>query len=287
VIFLSDIKNEHQLDAYEPLTRLVREKVYPERMRLRDTSSGKQLKKKWWAYQAHRPKLYEKARQFERVLVTSLVSSHLSFVFVPSASVFSHKLGVIPTDKFSTFANVQARPHEVWTRFLSAPVGTGVSYSPSDCFSTFPFPLGFEADVDLERAGHTYHDYRAALMASRDEGMTSIYNHFHDRSQNAPDITRLRNLHAEMDAAVLRAYDWHDLADRARPEFVEQEADEGKEAKTRLDWPSEFKDEVLARLLALNAERHSEEVRLGIAPGMKGQLEAEDDEEASEEELTE
>jgi hypothetical protein len=36
----------------------------------------------------------------------------------------------------------------------------------------------------------------------------------------------------------------------------------------------------LARLLALNAERHAEEVRLGIAPGMKGkrEREQEDDE---------
>ena len=67
-----------------------------------------------------------------------------------------------------------------------------------------------------------------------------------------------------MDAAVLSAYGWDDLADRAAPEFIEQDADEGKIPKTRLDWPAEFKDEVLARLLALNAERYAEEVRLGI-----------------------
>jgi len=36
---------------------------------------------------------------------------------------------------------------------------------------------------------------------------------------------------------------------------------------------------VLARLLALNAERHAEEVRLGIAPGMKWKARSEDDEE--------
>jgi hypothetical protein len=38
----------------------------------------------------------------------------------------------------------------------------------------------------------------------------------------------------------------------------------------RLFCPSDFGDEVLARLLALNAERHAKEVRLGIAPGIKG-----------------
>ena len=64
---------------------------------------------------------------------------------------------------------------------------------------------------------------------------------------------------------MLRAYGWDDLADRAAPEFIEQEADEGKKPKTRLDWPAEFKDEVLARLLALNAERAAAERAAGVA----------------------
>jgi hypothetical protein len=46
-----------------------------------------------------------------------------------------------------------------------------------------------------------------------------------------------------------------------------------------LFWPSDFRHEVLPRLLALNAERHAEEVGLGIAPGMKGQTEDDDEEE--------
>jgi hypothetical protein len=68
-----------------------------------------------------------------------------------------------------------------------------------------------------------------------------------------------------MDAVVLRAYRWDDLADRAAPEFVEQDADEGRVPKTRLDWPAEFKDEVLARLLALNAQRAAAERAAGVS----------------------
>ena len=101
-------------------------------------------------------------------------------------------------------------------------------------------------------------------MIDRNEGLTKTYNRFHAAHENAPDIARLRELHAQMDEAVLRAYGWDDLADRAAPQFIEQEADEGKTPKTRLDWPAEFKDEVLARLLALNAERHAEEVAAGL-----------------------
>ncbi len=264
VIFLSDLKEEGELKKYSSLENIVREKVLPERMRLRDTSSGRQLKKKWWAYQAHRPKLYEKAKLIDRVIVNSLVSSHLSFVFVPSESVFSHKLGVIPSDKSGLFACVQSRPHEVWTRFLSAPVGDGVSYSPTDCFSTFPFPVNFEGSASLDLAGARYHAFRAKMMQDRGEGLTATYNRFHARGDNKSDITRLRELHAEMDEAVLRAYGWDDLADRAEPEFIEQAVEEGRPQKTRFDWPAEFKDDVLARLLALNAERAAEDRAAGL-----------------------
>jgi hypothetical protein len=80
-----------------------------------------------------------------------------------------------------------------------------------------------------------------------------------------------------MDGAVLRAYGWNDLAEQATPEFIEQDADEGKTPKTRLDWPAEFKDEVLARLLALNAERAAAERSAGLVPVV-----ADDDEEIEE-----
>ena len=137
-------------------------------------------------------------------------------------------------------------------------------YTPTDCFRTFPFPENFETTAMLDAAGEAYHAFRANLMIERKEGLTKTYNRFHARGQNAPDIARLRALHAEMDAAVLRAYGWDDLADRAAPEFIEQEADEGKTPKTRLDWPAEFKDEVLARLLELNAERAAAERAAGL-----------------------
>jgi hypothetical protein len=150
-------------------------------------------------------------------------------------------------------------------------------YTPSDCFRTFPFPANFETDPALEAAGQSYHAFRAQLMITRQEGLTKTYNRFHARGENGPDIARLRTLHAEMDAAVLRAYGWNDLADRAAPEFIEQDADEGKTPKTRLDWRAEFKDEVLARLLALNAERAAAELSAGLVAADEG-----DDEEMEE-----
>jgi hypothetical protein len=160
-------------------------------------------------------------------------------------------------------------------------------YAPSDCFETFPLPNGFKTSPALEAAGQAYYDHRAALMVSRNDGMTKTYNRFHDRSETAADIARLRELHAEMDRAVLEAYGWRDFAERAAPIFLDETNEDDHTYQGRLFWPSDFRDEVLARLLALNAKRHAEEVSLGVAPSMKGQPEAEDGEEAPEDELTE
>ena len=73
-----------------------------------------------------------------------------------------------------------------------------------------------------------------------------------------------------MDRAVLRAYGWRDLADELRPEFLTEETEDDHTYQGRYFWPAEARDRVLARLLALNAERHAEEVAAGLAPAAPG-----------------
>jgi hypothetical protein len=125
-------------------------------------------------------------------------------------------------------------------------------------------------------------------MVTRNEGMTKTYNRFHDRIETAEDIRRLRELHAAMDRAVLEAYAagaggedeaqaWRDLAARAEPIFLDETNEDDHTYQGRLFWPSAFRDEVLARLLVLNAERHADEVRRGVAPGMQGAASSKDD----------
>jgi len=93
-------------------------------------------------------------------------------------------------------------------------------------------------------------------MVATNRGLTPTYNRFHDAYDDDPGIQRLRDLHAEMDRAVLRAYGWTDLADRAEPIFLTAENETGFTYQGRLFWPSDFRDEVLARLLDLNRARH-------------------------------
>ena len=69
-----------------------------------------------------------------------------------------------------------------------------------------------------------------------------------------------------MDVAVLRAYGWDDLADRATPEFLTEVGEPDHRYQHRLFWPAVFRDEVLGRLLDLNRARAEEERRLGLSP---------------------
>ena len=99
-------------------------------------------------------------------------------------------------------------------------------------------------------------------MFESDEGMTKTYNRFHDPNERDPRIARLRELHAAMDRAVLDGYGWTDIPTDC--EFLlDYEIDEetwGRKKKPwAYRWPNDIRDEVLARLLTLNAERAAEE----------------------------
>ena len=140
-----------------------------------------------------------------------------------------------------------------------------IRYSPSDCFTNFPFPEGYDGNPALEAAGQAYHEYRAQLMIETNKGLTPTYNRFHDAYDDDPAIQRLRDLHAEIERAVLRAYGWDDLADAANPVFLTEETETEFTYQGRLFWPGDFRDEVLARLLDLNRARHAAEANAGIA----------------------
>ena len=109
-------------------------------------------------------------------------------------------------------------------------------------------------------------------MVRNNEGLTKTYNRFHDPDERDPEILKLRELHAAMDRAVLDAYGWTDIPTDC--EFLlDYEIDEEewgtKKKPYRYRWPDDVRDEVLARLLELNARRAQEEARAGATAGKK------------------
>ena len=155
-----------------------------------------------------------------------------------------------------------------------------------------------------EKLGNLYCQFRDKLMIRNNEGLTSTYNRFHDPAETSSGLHELRRLHGEMDQAVLQAYGWSDVPtacgfgldyldtedDAQLPDELQERIDSGElffwDAADALDfqgqlqaygaitgrrklpwryrWPDAVRDDVLARLLALNAERYGEEVALGL-----------------------
>ena len=243
------------------LLAIVEEKVKPERLRQNDIGA----KSKWWQFIRPRPELLSAIESLDRVLAINCgATPHHAFTFLPAKMVYANTLAVFPFDTYAAFCALQSRPHEIWTRFFGSSMKDDLRYTPTDCFETFPFPEGWDTYSDLEAAGTEYFEFRGELMIRNSEGLTKTYNRFHDPDEPSPDIAKLRRLHDTMDRAVLSAYGWDDVTTDCQF-LLDYEIDDNelgnKRKPWRYRWPDGVRDEVLARLMALNG-KHALEERL-------------------------
>ena len=176
---------------------------------------------------------------------------------------------MVTDDRWETYAGLQSRVHQVWSLQFGGMVGETPSYNPSRCFGCFPFPTNPQAVTLLMATGQMYYEHRADLMIDRNEGMTETYNRFQSSREGAEDIRRLRELHATIDRAMLEAYGWHDLVARAEPIFLDETNEDDHSYQGCLFWPSDFRDEVLARLLDRNAKMAMAEGKADPSPNTR------------------
>ena len=196
------------------------------------------------------------------MLLNSQVSAHLQFAFVPPCQVYGHTTNAYAIEAYSGFCALQSRPHEIWAHFFGSSLEDRLRYTPSDCFETFPFPRGWRTNPTLEAVGKTYYEYRADLMVKNNEGLTKTYNRFHDPHETDQRIACLRDLHADMDRVVLDAYGWNDIptdCDFLLDYPIDEDEWGTRKKPYHYRWPDDIRDEVLARLLDLNAKRPPQE----------------------------
>ena len=255
--------SEQEARQWPELMKIVEEKVKPERMTLRGNRDADIRRKYWWRWGRFTPALYRQASSLSRVLVCANTGLHKAFVFLPSATAFDQTLIVFCVEEWSAFTAIQCRVHGVWNAFQGSSLEDRLRYTPSDCFETYPFPDNWKTRTSFEAVGKAYYEFRAALMREYDKGLTEVYNRFHDPDERSNAIGELRRLHDAMDRAVLDAYGWTDIRPRCEfeLEWEDDEAENGRRRRKpwRYRWPEPVRDEVLARLLALNAQRAEEE----------------------------
>lgn len=241
--------------TFPDLMKIVEEKVKPDRkaLGLKQEASAKGYARFWWQYAHKGMELYSNIAKMQRVLIRSRVSNTHAPIFVSTDMVYSETSVVFAFDQYEYFSCIQSNVHELWAREYASTMKNDLRYSPTDVFSTFPFPTNLDG---LEAIGEQYYQHRQQIMQERQEGLTKTYNRFHNPAEQDAAIIALRDLHRQMDEAVAAAYGWGDLA-------LEHGFHQTKQGM-RYTMSEAARQEVLDRLLELNHARYAEEVAQGL-----------------------
>jgi hypothetical protein len=299
-----------EADEYPELLEVLRNRVLPERLKSKQT----QYVKQFWKFKRPTVELYKRLENSNKHYITSLTTRYLNFTQVNRKNIYSHAIGVVIPKELFQFPIIQSTFHSEWSTKEGSSLANTIRYTPSDCYETFPFPQDIISNKkeQLETIGEDYQEYRRQLMISMKLGLTKTYNWFHSnaitpQSINSTDsrlaslqkhlektpgtisfdeaiqgILKLRELHVEMDNAVLDAYGWgQDYIDEHTGEVISglqlhhnfYEVDYLPENdRIRFTIHPTARKEVLKRLLELNHKIHDEEVKAGLwdKKGKKG-----------------
>ncbi len=183
--------------------------------RLRWTVKGERERKPkavssapWWLFLRARPALRRAIADLDEVIVIARVSRTVMPVRVPTGAAFHEKLVVFGTNSFGFQAVISSSPHQMWAIKYGTTMRLDPTYTPQTCFDTLPRP---KPTVDLERLGHTLDEERREMMLRRDLGLTKLYNFVNDpdiADSSDADVARLRQIHVDLDHAVMDAYGW-------------------------------------------------------------------------------
>ncbi|QTN31226.1 restriction endonuclease [Akkermansiaceae bacterium] len=257
----------------------------------------------WWQFERPRLEVYRGLAGRQRCYLAAATTKYLNFSASPVDRVYLNTTYIFTADRWDHYAVVQSTIHEIWARKYSGALKQDLRYSPSDCFGTFAFPAGQwqHHNPDLAAIGERYHEHRRDLMLRLWLGLTDIYNLFHapdldarldklfqkraktgdwQSAANVPPehratagsltppqahdaILHLRDLHRQLDQAVLTAYAWHQPgpdgpAIHLAHDFQQVETLPEND-RTRYTITPQARKDLLTRLLKLNHQRAAEE----------------------------
>jgi len=243
-IDLFGLPAEELRDSYPEVYQWVYTRVKPER----DQNNEKYRRENWWLFGRKNTELRSALTGLTRYIATVYVAKHRYFFFLPVETIPEDGLIAIASSDAFYLGVMSSRIHVCWALASGGRMGVGNDprYNPSVCFARFPFPdAATEQQTRIRALGEKLDTHRKARQALYpDLTMTGMYNVLEalraGRELTAKEksihenglVSILKNLHDELDAAVADAYGWPaDLAD----------------------------EDILARLVALNAERVKEE----------------------------
>ena len=294
VIDLHGLASEEVRSRFPAVYQWLLERVKPER----ELNNRQRVRELWWLFAEARTVMRSALAGLPRYIATGQVAKHRTFQFLDRGILPDDKLIAIALPDDYSLGVLSSRVHVEWALATGGHLGVGNDpvYSKSKCFDTFPFPdedtgltpelhtkiasLAEQIDAHRKRAlgqmpseppatqnspkagqpGSVGSDLASAASmsppqapaappsAGKNATLTGIYNVLETlrEGRNLTDKEKhihtqalvgvLKDLHDELDAAVAKAYGWADLSNGA---------------------PAT--DELLTRLVALNAKRAAEE----------------------------
>ncbi|NQV50457.1 MAG: N-6 DNA methylase, partial [Candidatus Marinimicrobia bacterium] len=304
IINFFDMDEERCKKNYPECFEIVEQLVRP----YRSTLKRKIRREKWWQFAERASKLYSTIRQFNRVLARSLTSKHHTLTFIPTNITIDQTNLVFCKDDFAHYAIMQSNIHFEWVSKYSGDFGSTGRYNLNKSFEPFPFPqidrldlksigksyyefrqqLMGKIQLGLTKTYNQFHNHFLNADIENTENLNRVefekkfsketiilWNHLQktedvcSMEEAVKDVIQFRQLHKEMDEAVLKAYGWHEDSVKWGPaidlahDFYEVDYLPEND-RVRYAISPEARKEVLKRLLLLNHEIYEEEVKQGL-----------------------
>jgi hypothetical protein len=202
----------------------------------------------WWLFGQPSVEIREALEDLARAIATPRQGKWRIFTFVEAGSIIESTNVAIASDDAAVLGNLQSRIHEEFSLAAGGWMGVGNDprYFHTQTFLPFPFPDATpeQRATIAELAEELDATRKAALAEVPGLTMTEIYN-LREKLRNG----------AAMDAAE------EDRARAARAGIVNRLHEQIDEAvAAAYGWPADLApSEIVARLVALNAERAAEE----------------------------
>jgi hypothetical protein len=244
---------------YPKTYQLLLERVQPERA----TNNDLKLREQWWLYRRANTILRSALQDIPRYIITAETAKHRLFIFLNCEILPDNRLVTIALDDAYFLSVLSSIVHVTWSLAAGGTLEDRPVYQKSICFDKFPFPNSTPAQKQkIRELGEKLDAHRKRVQAQHpDVTITGMYNlleklragqPFTDKDREYNDkalVSTLKQIHDELDIAVLDAYGWHhDISD----------------------------EEILERLVALNAER-AEEERNGLIRWLRPEYQAPDE----------
>jgi hypothetical protein len=205
---------------------------------------------RWWVFAEPRREIRPALATVSRFIATTETTKHRIFQFVPTDIVPDHMIVAIASDDASHLGVLCSRTHLEWTYANCGLLGVatfeqGHRYTKSRIFDNFPFPnpTPEQRAAIAELAEELDVTRKAALAQVPRLTMTELYN--------LREALRAGTLDAAGQARAMEAR--AGIVDRLHEQIDRAVAD-------AYGWPANLPpSEIVARLVALNAERAAEE----------------------------